>query len=367
MLLIRDPVGNEAPLRATQVAVTDNLGEIGQLSFVVNAADISTYGAGLLGPRAVVTVPETKQMYRLSNISSVSVGNFNQITVTATHIASDLHDKFIDENVAKGSKSLDDCMKILIAGTKFKYNIHDKFSNFEFTDGFGGGYADDLFINTLAPDFGFEFSFNNYQIDIYKTVGKSNAFVFVDGLNISKINKTEDYTSIQTYIKGTGKDPNDDSDDSDSDDNGDDTNPSGKWISPVGTDGHFMAGQLFGDTVGRGNVHDGLDFGSLMGWSHTIVAPHDSKIVYVGYDQPWAHGMIVGVTGNLWWLCQEYSNVWTADTFVKVGQIVKAGDHIANMTNNHLHFGMTKQGLATAIAGSNTTAGFIDPRPYLGV
>ncbi|WP_259769328.1 phage tail spike protein [Pediococcus pentosaceus] len=372
MLTIRDPVGNEAPLKATQVAVTDNLGEIGQLSFVVNASDISTYGVQLIGARTVVTVPETNQMYRISNMSSVSVGNFNQITVTATHIASDLHDKFIDENAATGSKTLDDCMKIITADSKFKYTIHDKFDKFDFTDAFGGGYADDLFINTLAEDFGFEFSFNNYQIDIYKTVGKSNAFVFVDGLNIAKINKTEDYTNIQTYIKGTGKDPNADSDDSDDNSNddsggGDDTNPNGKWISPVGTGGHFMNGQLFGDTAGRGNVHDGLDFGSLMGWSHKIVAPHDSKIVYVGYDQSWAHGMIVGVTGNLWWLCQEYSNVWTADTFVKVGQMVKAGDHIANMTNDHLHFGMTKEGLATAIEGSNTTAGFIDPRPYLGV
>ena len=376
MLLIRDPVGNEAPLRARQVAITDNLGEINQLSFVIDATDINTYGAQLIGPRAVVTVPETGQMFRITNNASASLGNFNQNTVTATHIGSDLHDKYVEKTIT-GTKSLDDCMKMITDKTKFKYTIHDKLAKFDFTDGFGGGYADDLFINTLAPDFGFEFSFNNYQIDIYKTLGKSNAFIFVDGSNISKITTTEDYSNIQTHIVGTGKDPNEDENtDKDSDSNSDNggntdkgssTTSSGKWISPVGKGGWFVSGQLFGSTSGRNNIHSGLDFGSNMGWSHTIVAPHDSKIVYVGYDASWAHGMVVGQAGNLWWLIQEYSNVWTADTFVKVGQYVKAGDKIARMTNDHCHFGMTKNGVATAVAGSNTTAGFINPRPYIGV
>lgn len=369
MIVIRDPVGNEAPLKAKQVGVTDNIGEINQISFIVNADDLSSAGGKMIGARSIVTIPETGQMYRLTNAAWVGIGNYQQFTVTGTHVGYDLHDRWCFETV-KGSKSLDDCMKMITKDTPFKYKIDGKFDNYNFTDDFGNGYCDDLLINTLADNFGFEFEFDNYNIHIAKEIGKHDAFLFVDNVNASKITVTEDYSTLTTRIQGTGKDPNEDKDTDDPDDSGNDSigdSSSGGWISPVGGKGRFVSGQLFGGTSGRSNVHDGLDFGSLMGWSHTIVSPHDSEIVYVGYDAPWAHGAIVGKAGGLYWICQEYSNSWSRDTFVHVGQKVKKGDHIANMTNDHLHFGMTKISAQVAINGSNTTAGFIDPRPYIGV
>ncbi|MBU7002156.1 hypothetical protein HPG02_00695, partial [Pediococcus pentosaceus] len=48
-------------------------------------------------------------------------------------------------------------------------------------------------------------------INIYKTIGKENSFLFVDGINVSKITDTEDYSNFSTHIKGTGK-TTDDSD-----------------------------------------------------------------------------------------------------------------------------------------------------------
>ena len=211
MLIIRDVVGNEAPLRAKQVAITDNLGEINQLTFIVNDNDISTNGCKLIEPRSVVTVPETRQQFRITNATSSNLGNFKQYTITATHVASDLHDKYVKDTLT-GSKSLDECMRLITKDTKFNYVIHDRFNNYAFSEEFGSGFADDLFINTLAHDFDFEWRFDNYTIHIYKVVGHSDAFIFVDSTNIAKITQTKDYSNIVTHITGTGKDPNENDD-----------------------------------------------------------------------------------------------------------------------------------------------------------
>lgn len=96
-------------------------------------------------------------------------------------------------------------MKYITDGTSFKYVIHDTFSNYSFSDGFGGDYADSLFMNTLKDDFGFEFYFDNWTIHIYKSIGSLDQFVFVDGYNAKKMSWTEDYSNIRTKIKGFGK------------------------------------------------------------------------------------------------------------------------------------------------------------------
>lgn len=192
----------------------------------------------------------------------------------------------------------------------------------------------------------------------------------LENINLATLTELKSYQAYLLYdigIQGEGFDPHKNDGGSDDGEGGSDTTSKGEWISPVGTGGHFMSGQNFGDSSGRSNVHDGIDFGSNMGWSHKIKAAHSGEVVYTGYDADWAHGMIVIRSGDIWHCYQEYSNNWTADTLVKKGDKVEKGDHIANMTNDHLHFGMTKGGASVAIAGSNTTSGFLNPKKYLPV
>ncbi|KAF0340589.1 phage tail protein [Pediococcus acidilactici] len=210
MLIIKNVQGTENALKTIDdLTLTQTLGSIDQLTFnFIDNAD-NKVASELVTPRSIVTVPENNQQYIITTPTITPLGRYRQYSVTALHVGQTLHDRYIGKTLTK-TQSLDDCMKFITQGTKFTYVIHDKFSNYTFSEEFGNARGDDL-LTTLASDFGFEYYFDNFEIHIYKTIGKENAFLFVDGANVSKITDTEDYSNFSTHIKGTGK-TTDDSD-----------------------------------------------------------------------------------------------------------------------------------------------------------
>lgn len=96
-------------------------------------------------------------------------------------------------------------MDLITKNTQFTYVIDGSFANYAFSENFGKGFADELLMQNLAGDFGFEYYFDNYVIHIAKKIGKSNAFVFVDNVNCSKISENSSYENITTHITGEGK------------------------------------------------------------------------------------------------------------------------------------------------------------------
>ncbi|KAF0439742.1 phage tail protein [Pediococcus acidilactici] len=210
MLIIKNVQGTENALKTIDdLTLTQTLGSIDQLTFnFIDNAD-NKVASELVTPRSIVTVPENNQQYIITTPTITPLGRYRQYSVTALHVRQTLHDRYIGKTLTK-TQSLDDCMKFITQGTKFTYVIHDKFSNYTFSEEFGNARGDDL-LTTLASDFGFEYYFDNFEIHIYKTIGKENAFLFVDGANVSKITDTEDYSNFSTHIKGTGK-TTDDSD-----------------------------------------------------------------------------------------------------------------------------------------------------------
>lgn len=210
MLIIKNVQGTENALKTIDdLTLTQTLGAIDQLTFnFIDNAD-NKVASELVMPRSIVTVPENNQQYMINTPTITPLGQYRQYAVTALHVGQTLHDQYIDKTLTK-TQSLDDCMKFITQGTKFTYEIHDTFSNYEFSEEFGNARGDDL-LTTLASDFGFEYYFDNFKINIYKTIGKNDAFLFVDGANVSKITDTEDYSNFSTHIKGTGK-TTDDSD-----------------------------------------------------------------------------------------------------------------------------------------------------------
>jgi hypothetical protein len=204
MLIIKNVQGTENALKTIDdLTLTQTLGAIDQLTFnFIDNAD-NKIASELVMPRSIVTVPENNQQYMITTPTITPLGRYRQYAVTALHVGQTLHDRYIDKKLTK-TQSLDACMKFITQGTEFTYVIHDKFSNYAFSEEFGNARGDDL-LTTLASDFGFEYYFDNFKIHIYKTIGKDNSFLFVDGANVSKITDTEDYSNFSTHIKGTGK------------------------------------------------------------------------------------------------------------------------------------------------------------------
>lgn len=195
---------DEVPVTVTGLSITETLNEFSTLSFSFTANDRNKIAAEAMIPQTRVLVPETGQWFRLSNVNPISSGDVRTYQVSAVHVGTDLHDKYVETKLTN-TQSLDQCMKLITDGTSFSYVIHDSFSNYSFSDGFGADYADSLLMNTLKNDFGFEFYVDNWTIHIYKTLGQANQFIFIDGYNASKIQWTEDYSNIRTKIKGLGK------------------------------------------------------------------------------------------------------------------------------------------------------------------
>ena len=195
---------DEVPATVSNLTVTESLNEFSTLSFNLESDVKNQIATQAMLPQTRVLVPEIGQWFRLTSVNPASAGKVRNYSVSAVHIATDLHDKYVEDKLMN-TQSLDQCMQHITKGTNFKYVIHDKFSNYSFSDGFGANYADSLFMNTLKDDFGFEFYFDNWTIHIYKKLGQLDQFVFVDGYNASKISWAEDYSNIRTKIKGLGK------------------------------------------------------------------------------------------------------------------------------------------------------------------
>lgn len=204
IVYIKQAIGDETPAAVYNLSITETLNELSTLSFTFDNDAQDKVAAQMMSPQTRVLVPEVGQWFRLTNVNPISLGKTRAYQVSAVHVGTDLHDKYVEKRLSN-TQSLDACMKFITDGTSFKYVIHDSFKNYSFSDGFGGDFADSLLMNTLNSDFGFEFYFDNWTIHIYKKLGLLDQFVFIDGYNASKISWTEDYSNIRTYIKGLGK------------------------------------------------------------------------------------------------------------------------------------------------------------------
>lgn len=204
LVTVTDTLGNEAPLQITGGQTVSTLCQVGSLSFsAYDTAD--NIGFNMLTARSVITIPNG-QKYRIQSRSGSENGDTKQLSISCLHVLQDLNDHYVSGTIEK-TQSLKACMDFILKGTKFTYTIHDTIANYAFSDGFGNGLALDLFLNTLMPDFGFEFKIDNYHIDIYKNIGQKDAFAIINHEDVMNITDNADYTTIKTHIKGTGKVP----------------------------------------------------------------------------------------------------------------------------------------------------------------
>ncbi|MFT8937406.1 phage tail protein [Liquorilactobacillus sp.] len=208
MLWAKDVNGDQTPIIAFNIAVTETIGSFDSLTFnfmvnISDASDPNKIASEMMVPGTKITEPETGKVFRLLSFNPTSMGEYQQYAVTCVSIGYELHDHYVESKLSN-TQTLKACLDLITSGTNFTYQITGSFSNYSFSEGFGGGYADDL-LTQIASDFGFEFYFDNYVIHVMAQIGKSDAFLFVENANCAKISFQEDYSTLTTHIKGYGK------------------------------------------------------------------------------------------------------------------------------------------------------------------
>ena len=241
----------------------------------------------------------------------------------------------------------------------------DNFDNYAFSEGFGGGYADDLLMQNLASDFGFEFYFDNYTIHIQKKLGTKESFLFIDNANVSKISYNEDYSTITTYIKGQAKPIVQETTDETSGSSS--SGGSWGWPFPSVGEGSFSLGQRFGYDGGfrPNSFHDGLDFGSVDHPGSAVHAIHSGKVIIKSYMGGLGNYVVIHSDDGYNIVYQEaFSNM--SNIRVNVGDVVKTGDVIGYRNTDHLHIGITKVDFNTAVGKSFTNDGtWLNPQEII--
>lgn len=350
MLFVQNINGDQTAFKADNVQITDTLGQYPTLSFTFVETPENEVAAQMMIPFTIIEVPENKQRYRIVTNNPVSLGKVKQYSVTAIHIAKDLHNKYVDERL-ENTQSLKSCLDLLVKDTQVKYILHDNFDNYAFSEGFGGGYADDLLMQNLASDFGFEFYFNNYTIHIQKKLGTKESFLFIDNANVSKISYNEDYSTITTYIKGQAKPIVQETSDETS--SGSSSGGSWGWPFPSVGEGSFMQAQRFGYDGGfrPNSFHDGLDFGSVDHPGSEVHAVHGGKVIIKSYMGGLGNYVVIHSDDGYNIVYQEaFSSM--SNIRVNVGDVVKTGDIIGYRNTDHLHIGITKVDFNTAVGKS---------------
>lgn len=190
----------ETAISAYDIQVSETLGSLSTLSFNFVETLENEVGTAMLVPRTIVTEAVTGQKYRLLTAEPTPNNKKRIWQATAIQVGNDLSGHYVEKRLEK-TQSLENCMKLIVRGTKFSYVIHDDFKNYSFSEGFGANMASEM-LSQCASDFGFEYYFDNYTIHIYKSVGKTSAFLFVDGANVAKIVQKQNYEAIKTHIKG---------------------------------------------------------------------------------------------------------------------------------------------------------------------
>ena len=364
MLFVQNINGDQTAFKADNVQITDTLGQYPTLSFTFVETPENEVAAQMMIPFTIIEVPENKQRYRIVTNNPVSLGKVKQYSVTAIHIAKDLHNKYVDERL-ENTQSLKSCLDLLVKDTQVKYILHDNFDNYAFSEGFGGGYADDLLMQNLASDFGFEFYFDNYTIHIQKKLGTKESFLFIDNANVSKISYNEDYSTITTYIKGQAKPIVQETSDETS--SGSSSGGSWGWPFPSVGEGSFMQAQRFGYDGGfrPNSFHDGLDFGSVDHPGSEVHAVHGGKVIIKSYMGGLGNYVVVHSDDGYNIVYQEaFSSM--SDIKVNVGDVIKTGDIIGYRNTDHLHIGITKVDFNTAVGKSFTNDGtWLNPQEII--
>lgn len=222
MISIKNAAGQVAIVKGQDVQVTSTLGSLDTLSFNFYNLRTNKVDGDVLSPFSVINVPEKGEDYVLQTYNTDDIGNYMQYSVSAIQIARMFHYHYVKDKIgvetttAKSGDSTDTSTTSKPVKIKDALNFLFKDSGFEvvigadvnqnsvktFSDGLGGGYADEL-LQTAATSYGIEYYWKNKTCYVAKEIGGKDKFVFIDNVNCTKISVQEDDTAITTRATGT--------------------------------------------------------------------------------------------------------------------------------------------------------------------
>lgn len=211
-----------AIVKGQDVQVTSTLGSLDTLSFNFYNLHTNKVDGDVLSPFSVINVPESGEDYVLQTYNTDDIGNYIQYSISAMQIARMFHYHYVKDKIGvetttiKNGDSTDTSTTSKPIKLKDALNFLFKDSGFEvvigadvnqnsvktFSDGLGGGYADEL-LQTAATSYGIEYYWKNKTCYVAKEIGGKDKFVFVDNVNCTKISVQEDDTAITTRATGT--------------------------------------------------------------------------------------------------------------------------------------------------------------------
>lgn len=222
MLAIRNGAGQIAIVKGQDVQVTSTLGSLDTLSFNFYNLHSDEKIGEALEAFSTISLPETGEDYVIQTYNTDDIGNYIQYSVSAMQIARMFHYHYVKDKIGvettttKSGDSTDtsttskpikikDALNFLFKDSGFEVVINSDVNQNSvktFSDGLGGGYADEL-LKTAATSYGFEYYWKNKTCYVAKEIGEKDKFVFVDNVNCNKISVQEDDTAITTRATGT--------------------------------------------------------------------------------------------------------------------------------------------------------------------
>ncbi|PRS28799.1 MULTISPECIES: phage tail spike protein [Bacillus] len=147
-----------------------------------------------------------RQKYVIRNFSKTQDGDVLSKSVSATHIYAFLLSKNRVDEVIQGELTLEKAFAHALKGSKFTFKIMDDAKDIKpvKNEGFGDAFSIEL-IDTIISNYKIELDVNNYEIYIYKKIGKKINKTLDTRANINGLTVTISEDNTATRGRGFGK------------------------------------------------------------------------------------------------------------------------------------------------------------------
>ncbi|WHX74652.1 phage tail spike protein [Bacillus safensis] len=147
-----------------------------------------------------------RQKYVIRNFSKTQDGDVLSKSVSATHIYAFLLSKNRVDEVIRGELTLEQAFAHALKGSKFTFKIMDDAKDIKpvKNEGFGDAFSIEL-IDTIISNYKIELDVNNYEIYIYKKIGKKINKTLDTRANINGLTVTISEDNTATRGRGFGK------------------------------------------------------------------------------------------------------------------------------------------------------------------
>lgn len=176
---------------------------LNSISFSIFRNDLNKHAFDLMEEKAQIEYDGTT--YTIEDLDKSPLGDTQLATVTAEHVFFDefMNRSYVYTVLSTTERSLNSYMSFIIPDTGYTFSVIDSFDSKEI-ENFGAGNPLELF-KQLLEKFEAEFEVVGTDIRLYSRIGSQQGYPYRSKHNISDITKSGSARNLSTYIKGFGK------------------------------------------------------------------------------------------------------------------------------------------------------------------